>query len=34
MEPLLYAEEATGQRIGLLVNFGSHPHVEIERRII
>ena len=26
--------KATGQRIGLLVNFGSHPYVEIERRIV
>jgi GxxExxY protein len=26
--------KATGMRLGLLVNFGSHPHVEIERRII
>ena len=26
--------KATGFRLGLLVNFGSHPLVEIERRII
>jgi GxxExxY protein len=25
---------ATGLRLGLLVNFGSHPNVEIRRRII
>jgi len=26
--------KATGLRLGLLANFGSHPDVEIERRIL
>ena len=26
--------KATGFRLGLLANFGSHPDVQIERRII
>jgi PD-(D/E)XK nuclease superfamily len=35
MEQLLYNYlQATGLRLGLLVNFGSHPDVEIVRRII
>ena len=26
--------KATGMRLGLLVNFGSNPNAEIERRIL
>ena len=26
--------KATGMRLGLLVNFGSYPNAEIERRIL
>ena len=26
--------KATGLRLGLVANFGSHPEAEIERRII
>jgi len=36
MEELLHAEDlkATGMKLGLLVNFGSYPNAEIERRIL
>ena len=31
---LLNYLKATGMKLGLLVNFGSYPNVEVERRIL
>jgi GxxExxY protein len=31
---LLNDLKATGMRLGLLVNFGSYPNAEVERRVL